>query len=106
MANQTQIAYYKEMAKLDKQIKELKDCIHRNVAEIYACFTLVLYKDGWTADEIEELFVRTQEVWVENTGRMEKIIEWCEKETGIQLVPEDDVRNWREQTNGAEGEMR
>lgn len=85
MANQTQIAYYKEIAKLDKQIKELKECINRNVAEIYACFTLVLYKDGWDADEIEEIFTRTLEVWNENVGRMDTIIDWCENETGISI---------------------
>lgn len=104
MANQTQIAMYKKMAELDKQIKELKNCINRNVAEIYACFALVLHNDGWDSDDIEDLFVRTQEAWVENTGRMDTIIEWCEKETGIQIVSTNSVEEWRENKTDEEGQ--
>lgn len=72
------MAMYKQMAKLEKTIKN-------NVAEVYACFIKVLYEEGNDLETIEALVLKTQDAWVENVDRMDTMIEWCEEVTGIDV---------------------
>lgn len=80
--NKTNILVARELARIQKKIKQL-------IPEIYSCFCFVLYNRGWTAEQIEDLFAETQETWNANADRMDTMIEWCEKETGILVAGPD-----------------
>lgn len=75
-------ALIKEYMKLQKAIKQV-------IPEIYACFAKALYKEGYTADEIEALFAETQSLWQENVDQMEDMITWVRDTTGIDVRSED-----------------
>lgn len=68
-----------------KQLEKLKKHITNVIPEIYACFAKVLYRRGCTPDEIEDIFMETQQVWNENVDRMDSMIEWVADTTGIEL---------------------
>lgn len=83
--NQWLIEQYKA---LKLQEKELKRVTNENVPEIYACFAKILIDEmGNTAEEVQHLFTRTQELWTELVEHNEvgSMIEWCEKTTGVRL---------------------
>ena len=105
--NTQQIAYAKEVAKMQKyfnnELEKAKaeqekayeeekarlrwEC-NNLVPEIYACFCKVLIEDyGKSDDEVNTLFIRTQEVWNElvNKEEISDMISWCEKTTGMIL---------------------
>lgn len=79
--------YFIQQAKEIERIKkELKEAINTNTAHIYACFCKVLYDSyGWDDEQIAELFGLTDKLWDENLDRMDSMIEWCEKTTGIEI---------------------
>lgn len=54
--------------------------------EIYASFALVLSRNyGWTHEQIEELFMQSQELWNECANSSLNMVEICDEETGIEL---------------------
>lgn len=55
------------------------------VPAIYAAIAIVLHENcGCNQDTIEEIFALSQNVW-EELGTSEKLLEECEKLTGIEL---------------------
>ena len=80
--NRSQVNLLRDIKILEKRIKQV-------IPEIYACFAKALYKEGYTSDEIEALFVETQNLWQENVEQMEDMITWVRETTGIDVRGED-----------------
>lgn len=77
---------------LEQQKKALKQATNTNVSQIYACFAKVLMDDyKHTPDYIEKLFIKTQDLWGQlvDEDKIEDMVDWCEKTTGISLRMEE-----------------
>lgn len=67
-------------------VKILYKKIQSITPEIYASFALVLSRNyGWTHEQIEELFARSQQLWEEVSNSDLNMIQMCDEETGIEL---------------------
>lgn len=82
--NTFQIAQARELAKLQKKVKEI-------VPEVYACFAKALIEEGRTPEEVGELFAHTQRLWNENVDNMEDMITWVADTVGIEVRGEEYV---------------
>lgn len=68
-----------------KELQKLKRRINQVIPEVYACFAKALYDNGMDADDIEALFMQTQELWQENAESMDDMIQWVSDTTGIEV---------------------
>lgn len=75
----------KQLIEAYKMQKRLEKEINKVIPEIYACFALVLYRQGWEPDAIEELFAETQIEWNNNVDSMEDMIQHVSEVTGIEV---------------------
>jgi len=60
------------------------------VPQIYAALAIALHrtcKFEW--EQIDSVFMESQQIWQEFDGRGDEMIQLCEKETGISIVGRD-----------------
>lgn len=76
------------MPKNDKLINRYK-YLHKQTIlitpAIYASLAIALSEKGWGYKRINDLFVRSQEIWQSNTSNVAGMVRQCEEITGIAL---------------------
>ena len=74
--NNALISHYKNVY---KQIQHI-------TPDVYASVALALSRyHGWGYDEINELFLQSQNIWTECVQSSNDMVAMCEEETGIEL---------------------
>lgn len=87
-----EIEQAKRVAQLNKSIKTLEERLTEIIPETYASFAVCFTRHGWSPDQIEDLFVETQEIANEFANEEKgTLVELAEKETGICLRSPDYV---------------
>lgn len=67
-----------------KQSENVGRAADQMVPQIYAAMAIALHRTyGFGYDRINRVFVESQHIWSEFSGRGEEMIELCEKETGV-----------------------
>lgn len=70
---------------LINQYKRLEKQVANITPQVYAGIALALHrKYGWEYEQINELFVESQDIWNECVERDIDMIAMCEEETGIE----------------------
>jgi hypothetical protein len=71
---------------LIEQMKRIQKSINDITPDIYAGIALVLYREfGWEHEEINDLFVKSQEIWTECVQTDINMVQMCLDETGIDV---------------------
>ena len=71
---------------LINQYRRLQENIRDVTPSVYAALALALHrKHGWGFKRINDLFVESQIIWNECISSDIKMLEMCEKETGIDV---------------------
>lgn len=80
--NNVLINAYREMErKLKRQIEQI-------TPEVYAGLALALHrKHGWGFKRINDLFIESQTIWNECVHSDLNMIQMCEDETGVKVIP-------------------
>lgn len=69
------------------QYKQLHEKISLITPAIYASIAIPLVtKFGWDGDQVNELFIESQEEWEKNVNTTKDMLDRCEKLTGISLT--------------------
>lgn len=68
-------------------MKRVQKEINNVVPNVYAGIALALHRNnGWTFEQIDELFAESQRLWTEATETGENMAAMCLEETGIDVV--------------------
>lgn len=67
-------------------LRRLQQEINNVTPNVYAAIAIGLVEEfGFTAEDVNNLFVYTQSLWAECAKKNISMREWCEELTGIQL---------------------
>ena len=81
---------------LINQYKKLQENIRDVTPSVYAAIALALHrKYGWGYKRINDLFCESQVIWNECIQTDLRMIEMCEKETGINVMAKVNEKNGR-----------
>lgn len=67
------------------QMKRLQSTVNNVTPAVYAGIALALYEKGWRYQRINDLFVRSQEIWTDSVENGDDMTKHCLDVTGIDV---------------------
>lgn len=70
-----------------KQDENVGKAADQMVPQIYAAMAMALHRThGFDYDQINAIFIESQHIWDSFNGKIDEMVDLCEKETGVTVV--------------------